>query len=328
MKHLHWLIPEDSPANAIDNLESSRLASTRLRCLPSIRAAINLGWRVTYGQKIVEEPDIVVIGKIGANQIYTRQQEWLKEIHRVKGLSSIYLDYSDHHLLESSIMHGFYVSAQKYVDGFIVPSDYMMSTLRAFTSLPVATIADAIEIEAQPVKSSILGEITTLLWFGHFTNIKYLKDFLESSLNVNDRIRLIILSDEQGLMEFSKKTLVTRAAVDFQLAIWTPELMVKAAHVSDMCIIPSDISSPKKMGVSSNRLITALTLGLPTAADNLPSYQEFATYYCDLRTKSFREVLQNPLKFKSIVEKAQSDVVPNFTMKRIMQTWENFLVSN
>lgn len=250
MKHLHWLIPEESSTNTIGNLENSRLASTRLRCLPSIRAAINLGWRVTYGQKILKEPDIVVVGKIGANQIHVRQQEWLKEIHRVRGLSSIYLDYSDHHLLESSIMHGFYTQAQKYVDGFIVPSDYMMSTLRAFTCLPVTIIADAIEIEPQPVKDSILGDTVTALWFGHFTNIKYLQEFLESSLNVDDRIRLIILSDEQGLIEFSEKQLNTKAAIDFQLAIWTPELMVKAAHVSDMCIIPGDISSQKKGGLA------------------------------------------------------------------------------
>lgn len=327
MKHLHWLLPEDSTQNSLESLKNSRLASTRLRCLPSAAAAINLGWRVTYGEQIIEEPNVVIIGKIAANEIHRRQQEWLKEINRVREVSSIYIDYSDHHLLQSSIMYGFYAPAEKYAKGFIAPSHHMLSALSEFTCLPVTVIADVVEIEPQPVKSSILGELVTLLWFGHFTNINYLKNFLESSLTIEDRIRLIILSDEQGLIKFSEKPLSTKATVDFQLAVWTPELMIKAAGVSDMCIIPSDISNPKKMGVSSNRLITALMLGLPTAADNLPSYREFANYYCDLRTNFFREMLQNPLKFRSVVEKAQSDVIPKFTMEKIVQRWKNFLIS-
>jgi hypothetical protein len=91
-----------------------------------------------------------------------------------------------------------------------------------------------------------------------------------------------------------------------------------------MCIIPSDLNNSKKVGVSSNRLITALILGLPTAADNLPSYKEFASYYCDLRGNSFKEMLRDPSRFSHMVTQAQTDLSQRFSMSTIEQDWKYF----
>ena len=46
--------------------------------------------------------------------------------------------------------------------------------------------------------------------------------------------------------------------------------------------------------MSANRLITALALGLPTAADNLESYKEFSEFYVDIRSEKFRAVMRDP----------------------------------
>jgi hypothetical protein len=82
------------------------------------------------------------------------------------------------------------------------------------------------------------------------------------------------------------------------------------------------------MGASSNRLITALGLGLPTAADNLPSYQEFAEYYCGLYGNNFRDILDDPTKYRSRVTKAQIELIPRFSINKIEQDWKFFLLNS
>lgn len=68
------------------------------------------------------------------------------------------------------------------------------------------------------------------------------------------------------------------------MAEWSIDTMREAAQQSDVCLIPSDTQDPRKMAVSANRLITALALGLPTAADRLESYAEFGEYFTDIRS--------------------------------------------
>ncbi|WP_114651666.1 hypothetical protein [Polynucleobacter necessarius] len=170
------------------------------------------------------------------------------------------------------------------------------------------------EIDAFAPKEFV-GHPVILLWFGHSSNIDFLINFLSASFNAGDHIRLIVLSNEAGLNHFANSNLVSPAKIEFNLALWSLENMVEVAKIADMCIIPSDLSNPKMMGASSNRLITALTLGLLTAADNLPSYREFENYYCNLQSNGFREMLANPLQFNHIVNIAQTELSPRFRME-------------
>jgi hypothetical protein len=62
--------------------------------------------------------------------------------------------------------------------------------------------------------------------------------------------------------------------------------MVAAARVAEFCVVPSNNWDPKKSGASSNRLLTAPALGLPTAVSMIPSCQEFSEYFFDLDTTS------------------------------------------
>lgn len=324
MKHLHWLIPETA-SNDINRLKNSTLASVRLRCVTSMLSALQKGWKVTYGDNILESPSVVLVGKIGANNIGPRQSLWLEQVKRVKTTAKIFLDYTDHHLGYNSPMTNFYEDVIKEVDGCIVPSHGMAKLLSRRWSGPIVAIEDPLEVNSVSPKLKS-NKPTTLLWFGHSSNIDFLINFLSNGFLIGDHIRLIVLSNQVGLQHFSSASLFSNAKIEINLALWSLENMEEAAKIADMCIIPSDLKNPKKSGASSNRLITALTLGLPTAADNLPSYHEFRDYYSDLRDDSFRDMLNDPARFGHVVTRAQATIMPRFSMNKIGQDWVNLLL--
>lgn len=317
MNYLHWLIPE------VGELKKSHIASIRLRTIPSISAAQALGWKVEYGENISGTPSMILIGKIGANSIKVRQEAWIDQIRKAKNTSKIYLDYSDHHLGFNSPMTNFYEAVIKEVNGCIVPSKSMAELLSGRWSGPISIIEDPLEITACTPKEYV-NKPVTILWFGHSSNIDFLIHFLSTGFVDCDHIRLIVLSNEVGLNHFANANLISNTQIKLNLALWSLENMKEAAKIADICIIPSDLNNSRKVGASSNRLITALTLGLPTAADNLPSYKEFEDYYCDLRGDSFRVMLNNPAKFASMVTQAQIDLIPRFNMNRIEGAWKTF----
>lgn len=319
VNHLHWLIPGGPPAE----LGKSDLASVRLRAAPSMMTARRMGWRVTYGETILGMPSIIVLGKIGVTNIEMRETLWIDQIRKVKDTAKLFLDYTDHHLGFDSPMSNFYELALREVNGCIVPSKSMSELLSSRWKGSISIIEDPLEVDARQPK--IRAEVPiTLLWFGHSSNIDFLIHFLSTGFVDGDHIRLIVLSNEVGLNHFANSKFASNANIQVNLALWSLDNMAEAAKVSDMCIIPSNLSDSRKVGASSNRLITALTLGLPTAADNLPSYKEFESYYCDLRGDGFREMLKNPAKFTSIVTRAQIDLIPRFCMSRIEDAWKIF----
>lgn len=325
MTHLHCLIPASS--GDISRLSQYSLASIRLRIAPLIRVSEELCWKITIGEEIKETSKLVLVGKIGANNIETRSQGWINQISNSKRMGSkIFLDYTDHHLGFHSAMTGFYKAIMSEVDACIVPSASMASLLASKWSGPISIIEDPIEIEGQTPKT-LAGKPITILWFGHSSNIQFLIDFLSVGFNDGDHFKLIVLSNDQGLHHFANSNLRSRASIEVNLGLWSLENMMKAANYADICIIPSDLTSQSKIGVSSNRLITALALGLPTAADDLPSYKEFSNYYCDLRSSDFRELLSHPLKFSDITQKSQAELIPRFSMNKIESDWKKFLLA-
>jgi hypothetical protein len=59
---------------------------------------------------------------------------------------------------------------------------------------------------------------------------------------------------------------------------WSVAGLEKVASECDFAFIPKG-SEPRKKGVSTNRLITSLTLGLPTFAGDFDSYKRFEDYF-------------------------------------------------
>lgn len=323
MHHLHWLIPS-GPSIVSGSLEKSSMASIRLRSAPSISGAIKMGWTTSYGESIQQAPSTLLIGKIGANNIEDRQSLWLDQIRKAKETSKIVLDYTDHHLGFNSPMRNFYDAVLNEIDACVVSSKSMANLLTSRWDGPIKVIEDPLEVKLSPPKLFTTKPVT-FLWFGHPSNMDFLIQFLSTNFCIDDHIRVIVLSDDFGLNYFANARLISPAKIEVNLALWSLENMVEAAKISDVCIIPGDLSDPRKIGVSSNRLITALALGLPTAADHLPSYREFDNYYCDLRGTEFRKMLDDPLKFYSLVTSAQAEIMQRFSVSKIQQEWIDFL---
>lgn len=319
MNHIHFLIADAQ--NSLEELNQSNLASVRLRAFPAAKVMKDHNWRVTVGDDILGRPQKIVITKISPVDIQNRSKKWLMQIRQHKSLGAqIYLDYSDHHLAIKSTVSSFYVDCLKFIDQSIVPSKHMKDLLSFFYKGQIFIIEDPLEITIQPIKSSINRPIT-LLWFGHSSNIYYLVNFLKTGFDVGDKFKLIVLSNKVGVDIFTNSNKSSLANIQYQTGIWSKDLMLYAATKSDACIIPSDPIDLRKKGASSNRLITALTLGLPVAADNLNSYTEFSDFYVSLRTNEFRFFLNNPEYFHEKTKLAQELIIPRFSMHQIEILW-------
>lgn len=280
------------------------------------------GWRVTAGDTVTGAPDLILVGKPGASQIEERGKFWLDQLraHRAKGAQSL-LDYTDHHLGFPSLMTDFYRKALDVCDACVTPSTHMVHLLSATWNGPIFQINDPIEVHTLAPRLT-LNEKKTVLWFGHASNIEYLTRFMIENQDWCTAVRFLVVTDLQGLNLFNRLTEKIKDKPDFRHIPWSVENLINAAKLSDACVIPSDNQDPRKAGASTNRLITALALGLPTAAENLPSYRDFSFYYLDIHSKSVNELVENPGRFFDLVLSAQEKVVPNFQTATISAEWK------
>lgn len=319
MQHLHYLVP--GAYESVEPLRDSALASIRMRLLPAVLALQARGWHCSFGDQVRGSPSRVVVTKIGANSIETRHPLWLQQLEQGKQQgAAVWVDYTDHHLGFASPMSEFYRAALGLADACVVPSRRMASQLADVWSGPVHVVEDAIEVQITPPKPQC-DSVVTLLWFGHATNVEYLRRFLEVGFEAGQQIRLIALSNEAGLNLLTAQPIQSLAKIEILLGIWSIEAMVEAAAQADVCIIPSDIDDPRKAAAGSNRLVTALALGLPTAADALHSYAEFQDYYTALRSEAFQALLRSPQDSHETVLAAQRNVCPRFAAGALGERW-------
>jgi len=319
MPHLHWLLP--GQPRTINDLKQSNLASVRLRAAVALSGLLNSQFDISMGEDVSRQCTILTVGKIGGDDIQRRAAKWIDQISTAKASKAlICLDYTDHHLGFESTMSAFYREVLRLVDVCICPSSTMAGLLRHHWQGPIRIIQDAIEIALQ-VPKQVLGSPITALWFGHASNVGYLKQFLEASFRPVERIRIIALTNDAGAQWFLRAAPVLPANVRVELGSWSVQNMLQASKYSDLCLIPSDPQDLRKAGVSSNRLITALALGLPTAADMLKAYAEFSDYFVDIRSKRLTALIADPLMQRESVVQAQQQVVPRFLSQVLGQQW-------
>lgn len=327
MNSFHALIPFNSLS--VNELSKSTLASIRLRIAPCSEVLRKEGHQFTFGELVDSRAVAIIVGKIGTSaDIDSRSNKWLTQLAEAKSRGiSIYLDYTDHHLGFNSPMTFFYQSALSLTDCCIVPSEFMAKLLRAHYHGPIIVIEDSIEITFQSVKTKLVSSQPTALWFGQASNINFLVDLINSSGFLMSGCNLIVLSNKQGLDIFSRNSLRLIDPQKIRLGLWSVESMLSAASIADFSIIPSNLSNPRKLGASSNRLITSFALGLPTAADHLPSYQEFSDFYVDIRGPLFSKMVNTPLNFSNLTISAQSLCVDRFNSESIGQKWLSLLLN-
>jgi len=109
--------------------------------------------------------------------------------------------------------------------------------------------------------------------------------------------------------------------LDIYLTPWSKNDMLKAAQICDFCLLPTGINDIKKIGASSNRLLTSLAMGLPTITDNLESYFPFREFYIELRLSEISKMINNPIVDIVKIELAQKIINDQFSIKRIKNNW-------
>ena len=321
MIKIHWLIPYDNLTE--ESIVNANLASIRMRLGAAILGSRQTNLSISFGQNIIDA-DFVVIGKIGATNNSLREDLWLNQIEQQKKLGKkIILDYTDDHLNFESPMTSFYERSLPYLNAAITSSPFLADRLKQKIKCFTEIIPDAIEV---PIFKPKIRENDSrnILWFGHASNINYLIEFINTFKNMKQKTTLFILTNEPGVVIFNQTKFNIDKNLSIQLGLWSIQAMINTSKFCDLIIIPSDPSDPKKAGVSSNRLITALALGLPTAACVMESYKEYDQYFTDIDSEKFIELIDNPDKFHNQVLEAQDKIIPQFTQEAIGQKWINF----
>jgi hypothetical protein len=232
----------------------------------------------------------------------------------------IFIDYTDHHLGFKSKIRTFYESAFKLTDYIVTSSDHLKILLNNNFSKEIFVISDPLEV---PVLSPKISKTNGILWFGHSSNINYLINFLEECPKTYEVFKLIVVSNDVGLNILVNHRFQNKIKFKVSLQKFSRKTLIEASKISDICIIPSDRNDPKKSGVSSNRLITSLALGLPTLAEVMPSYAEFSKYFFNIRSNSLFETMSNSSssEFRELISEAQQKIIPKFLPQVIAQQW-------
>lgn len=323
--HVHWLLPAEGLSRPA--VEASHLASVRLRAAVAIARLDALGMTATAGDTIDPRADRLVVGKIGADCGDGRADRWLQAMRDSRGLGRpVLLDYTDHHLaLDAGAMPAFYRAALPLADRVVVPSPHLQSLLAARHPATASLIEDAVEVPVIPPKAGRRSQAPTLLWFGHSSNLAFLVDLLERRCTPADRFELLVLSNRAGLERLAQQPLRSPATLRIRAAEWSPRGMLEAATLADGCLIPADPGHPLKSGASANRLVTALALGLPTAADPLASYQPHARAFFDLSRGPVHHFVEQLDHFAAQARWAQEFVVPGYAPDLLGQRWVDLL---
>jgi len=321
---IHYYLPLLS---SFDELRKNELASIRLRSAPAIAGLLNKGHAVTFGSYCLnnKDLDIAIFGKLGTPEnLPQREILWSNEIRFLKDIGTrIIMDYSDHHLGIVSNQTNFYKNNINLTDFVTVPSKKMAELVKPFSKAIIQHIPDAIEFDTVPPRK-LNQTPKKILWFGAKSNLKYLFTFIEK-LKFDDPITIDVLTDAKGLAIFESTSLQSKSKIQINLDLWSLHKMVETALVSDICIIPSDPLDIRKNGVGSNRLITALALGLPVAASNVNSYSEFSKYFVDIDSSNLNSLLKNPNLFHESVLSAQETIVNQFNFSHIERIWCDFI---
>ena len=194
MKKIHWLIPFRD--NAQDFLYFTDIASIRLRAGVVESNIKKTSWQFSANDLIIENPSIIVVGKITSSQIDIRSKNWLGQLDFYKNRGAkIVLDYTDNHLNIKSPMTEFYSQCIPLIDAAVSSSRYLKFELKKIFNGPIHLIPDAIEVKvAKPTVK--LNDSLSILWFGHSSNIKYLINFIPKFKLFNQKIILYILTNQ------------------------------------------------------------------------------------------------------------------------------------
>ena len=304
------------------SLSVSTMASDRLRLWPIAHAAEKKGAHVTIGDSIPHATNIVVVGKIGENTVRSLGSTWLDQIQNAKlNGCRVFVDYTDHHLINSNLMTIFYDKLLSIGVEYTVPNLYLANELKKFRIERKCThvIEDLCEYSIlRPTASE--ARVTSVLWFGHPSNILPLAVTLDNWPKTKKKVELSIVSTRAAVNMLQNYAYTNTPNISFNFTEWSVQSVYQLAKTSDFAIIPIDRSSSKNF-VSNNRLVTALQLGLPVIATSVPSYQQFSEYFRDLDDFSLGQLIDNPEMEHEKVLNFQENIGERFSLHHVTKNW-------
>lgn len=322
---VQWLI--SSRDSNLAALASSNLASIRLRSVVSMRVALDENVTSTADREAERDTEILVVGKVDAVTDTNRPARWLSYMQQAKDRNcKIILDYTDHHIDGKPVMRDFYLKALHLADHVTTSSPKLANNIGATWKGGVTVIEDPIEVDFIPPKTERTSQLTAL-WFGHASNLQYLFDFIQSEWRLLEPLRLIVMTNFFDQNAFDQKMKSAPKNLEMVVVPWSLQDMQTVAGICDFCIIPAGMNDARKNGVSSNRLLTALALGLPTAADNVDSYLSFSEYFTDIRSSDLEQFISHPHQQSDLVKKAQSAIAKTHTIEAIGHQWLKLFAS-
>ena len=310
----------------MDELSNSLFASVRVRLAPAAEAATQLNLRLSAGDNIPPHTDIVLVGKLFAHQIDERRPKWTAQLTDFSNAGgSIIVDYTDHHLAIPSPLSPFYSDIMGMTDRLTVASQAMREVLREQFGVPIELVEDRLDFEPLPPKLP-QHYSNTALWFGQRTNLKILARLIEAWPDYASSQTLLILGGATDDALLSKYLSGKTVSIDLQFLPWSTDALLLAARRADIAVIPSSLRSHKQFA-SSNRLVTSLTLGLPTVATPIPSYLEFKDCFAPFGTTHSEAVLKDPSQGVSGVQRFQEKYVRRFSHHAVIEAWKTVLAN-
>ena len=329
--NVQWLLSGNS--HLLEELRNSNLASIRMRAALSMDIDdANLKVKPTSKLIINKDTNVLGVGKISLANEQDQSNKWPDLIKGCKnnGLK-VFLDNTDNHLRESNKDSGLYKLYHEIinkVDYVVTSSNYLESVISKQFNVKTITIEDPLEVQLNKPKK-YLQKIPTGLWFGHASNLNYLLRFLQVEFKPSTKLKILVMSNLYPFPEDLIKNLENTISPKIELSIlpWNMGNMVLAASISDFCIIPCGVGDDRKEGVSSNRLITSLALGLPCFADTPPSYKEFMNFISPLSTESIESFFINPSINIEKTLLSQTVIIKRFSKEKVKDDWKNFLIN-
>jgi hypothetical protein len=325
---IEWLC--SAAVRNLSDLEQSNLASVRLRTAVGIKATLASGRKNILSDGFSNyRADVIVVGKLDYINDPSRASRWLARIQSLKVAGAkIIVDYTDHHMAKQSPAGFFYRDAIALADTIVASSHKLCEHILVSTGRQAVMIDDPIEIPV--TQPRVRNNATkTALWFGHASNLPYLFDYLRERYVSNSARRLIVMTNQHPLPEAYIKSLEipNLSSLEINVIPWSANDMITAANLADICLLPAGMMDPRKSGASSNRLLTALALGLPTAADMLDSYAPLSAYFMDLRDTDLDRMLDEPESLFPKVQDAQQLIASEHTIPAAMQRWSRLLLA-
>jgi hypothetical protein len=316
-------------ATNLAQLENSNLASVRLRTAVSLRGMAGFGIEciVTDGNQY-SSTDLIIAGKIDYLSDPSRPMRWLSYMADGKSRGArVIIDYTDNHLGQDSPAGQFYRESLNLADGVIVSSEVLRDEVRKYFDKYIRVIEDPIEVEiiAPKPRSS---KFPSALWFGHSSNLPYLISYLERTPPTSLKTLAALSNFETCPLLLERLVCAAKVSnISLNTIQWTMANVIKISKICDVSIIPAGLYDDRKKGASSNRLLTSLALGLPTAAHPINSYLEFAEYFYDLTRSNHTEFFKRFEEYQSKIAHVQKLLRSRFTKDFIGVQWADLAQS-